>query len=388
MTLISNDILISVASSAEEVEQYRNAWKSLQWHPNADIDFYLTINKSRPEIIRPHVFILKENGCVKAMLVGRIEEVRFDLHFGYKIIFKEKIRQLHLIHGGNAIALNSVHERRMFFEIMNYLKGGDVDAVFFDHINTDSELYKLARSVPGCFLRDSFPIITSRWQMELPDSIGTFLQKIGSKHRYWLKRLERVVYNDFPQRVQFAFHSSQADIDKLCVDVESVALKTYQRGIGAGFHDNSENRARLELEAKKGWLRAYLIYIDETPCAFWIGSLYNGVFHLSFTGYDPHYRKYELGTVLLMKMIGNLCQDRIRTIDFGFGEAFYKQRFGKKVWDESSLYIFAPTPKGLVLKAKRAAVVGVSQVSKRLVKKAGLEQRIKSLWRKKLLKKE
>jgi hypothetical protein len=382
-----DDLSVGVVNSTADIELLRTAWESMQWHPNADIDFFITINQCRVEILSPHILVLRQDENVKAMLIGRIEEVTLEFHFGYKTIFKEKLRQLNLIHGGNLGDLSSDNERLLFNELMNDLKTGYVDAIFFDHIDIRSELYNLARSVPAYYLRDTLPLINSRCQMDLPYSLETFLKGMGSKHRYWLRRLERVLFHDFPQEVRYGFYSQLNDVSRLCSDVETVAKKTYQRALGAGFQDNMENRARIELEAKKGWLRAYLIYINEIPSAFWIGSLYGGVFHLCFTGYDPYYKKYELGTLLMMKMMDNLCDDGIGQLDFGFGEAFYKQRFGKKVCDECSLYIFAPTLKGVTLNAKRTVVCGAAYYIKKMIQRTGLEQKVKALWRRKLLKK-
>ena len=42
----SRSYTIKVARSIEEVEQYRNFWEKMQWHPNADMDYYLTVIKT------------------------------------------------------------------------------------------------------------------------------------------------------------------------------------------------------------------------------------------------------------------------------------------------------------------------------------------------------
>jgi hypothetical protein len=41
---------------------------------------------------------------------------------------------------------------------------------------------------------------------------------------------------------------------------ESIAEKSYQRGLGVGFANTPEVRKRLELESQKKWLRASILY--------------------------------------------------------------------------------------------------------------------------------
>jgi hypothetical protein len=40
---------LRIARTAQEVEEMRSPWKSMQEHPLADIDYYLEIVISRPE---------------------------------------------------------------------------------------------------------------------------------------------------------------------------------------------------------------------------------------------------------------------------------------------------------------------------------------------------
>ena len=145
--------------------------------------------------------------------------------------------------------------------------------------------------------------------MTSPDSLDDFLKKMTSKHRYWLRRLPRVLERDYSGKVTYKCYQRGDDLDRLFVDAEEIAKKTYQRDLGAGFVDNAEMRQRLFLSADKGRLRAYLLYVDDKPCAFWIGTLYGKVFYLDFTGYDAAFKRYEPGTILLMWVIEDLSAE-------------------------------------------------------------------------------
>jgi hypothetical protein len=57
------------------------------------------------------------------------------------------------------------------------------------------------------------------------------------------------------------------------------------------------------------------------------------------------------------------CEEGIPRMDFGLGDAFYKQRFGTEGWEEASVFIFAPTLRGLVFNVLRTSTVGTAQLA-------------------------
>src|SRR5690606_2483245 len=102
----------------------------------------------------------------------------------------------------------------------------------------------------------------------------------------------------FPGRVAWRWLAHCDDVHGLCEALESVATRTYQRGLGVGFFDGTEIRERLALFAGRDQLRVQLLEIDGEVRAFWFGLVYKGVFHSSETGYDPDLRSYEVGSLM------------------------------------------------------------------------------------------
>jgi hypothetical protein len=196
--------------------------------------------------------------------------------------------------------------------------------------------------------------------------------------------MEKALNKDFPEKVKFKHFDMYSDIEELANDVEIIARKTYQRGLGAGFVKNAEQMQRLGFGRKKNWLRGMVLHINDKPCAFWIGSVHKNVFYSEATGYDSAYRKYELGTVVFLKLIEDLCREKVESIDFGLGDALYKSRFGDESWLEGSIRIYAPSFKGTKLNLLRTILEGSALATRRLVNRMGIEQHLKTLWRKKL----
>src|SRR5262249_24075617 len=132
-------------------------------------------------------------------------------------------------------------------------------------------------------------------------------------------------------------YESEADIDRVMEHAESIACRTYQRGLGVGFVANDENRQRFLVDAKRGRFRAYFLYLGEKPIAFFLGTLHKNVLYDNFTAYDPAHAKYSPGTFLFYKIFEELCRDGIKAVDFGFGDAWYKAQFGNQRNDETTV---------------------------------------------------
>ena len=135
------------------------------------------------------------------------------------------------------------------------------------------------------------------------------------------------------------------ELDDVIPQVEEIAKKTYQRGLGVGFQDTEEIRRRLRFCAEKGWLRVYVLHLGDLPCAFWIGTLYHGCFCSDYLAFDPNFGAYSPGTFLLMKVVEEFCGAGVKEIDFGPGEGRYKEQFGNLPSNEASIFVSHPDPR-------------------------------------------
>jgi hypothetical protein len=377
---------VKVARSIEEVEKLRIIWEGIQFHPNTDIEYYLTVVNSKEDILRPHVILFSKNSQPEALAVGRLEKRNIGITLGYKTLFRLKVPCLTILYGGLLGNWSNEISHLLVAELMGSLKRNEADIVWLNLLKSDSQIYEMARAKPNFMCRDHITETNTHWKMTLPNSLDDFMQTMTSKHRYWLKRLPRVIEKDHPGKVSYKYYHNPEHLERLFTDAEEIAKNTYQRDLNAGFMDNREMRRRLSLSADHGWLRSYLLYIDEKPCAFWIGTLYGKTFHLDFTGYDSVYKRYEPGTILFMKIIEDLAMNNVAEIDFGFGDALYKQRFGDHNWNESSVFIYAPTMKGILLNVIRFLNTILHQYAVRFAEKTNILQKIKRLWRDKLIK--
>lgn len=85
---MSQNISLRLLRSVPEIEQIRDIWAAWQCHPNSDVDFFLAVIQSRPNVLRPHVVLACRDGVPEAMLVARLEANTVPINFGYKTLFK------------------------------------------------------------------------------------------------------------------------------------------------------------------------------------------------------------------------------------------------------------------------------------------------------------
>jgi hypothetical protein len=374
-----------IIRSMEEIEDIRDIWTSWQRHPNADIDFYLTVQRLRPNILRPHVIVVYGDGRPEAMLVGRIEHRNVESSIGYKRIFNRAARVLRFVYAGQFGDLSAETAQVVVKEVLNSLGRGEADLASFYLLRWDSPLCAVARSVPGFLSRDYLQAPQKHWSMTLGGSEEwqPGISRKVRKNQRW-KKLMR----DYSDRIRIDCLRDSGELGRMIPDMEEIAKKTYQRGLGAGFVDDEATRQRFQFEAEKGWLRIYLLYLADRPCAFWSGTCYGDTFFSGDMGYDSADSQYSPGMFLIMKVIegfrtydGNQGTSRI---DWGFGDAEYKQDLSDEVWYESSVSIWAPTPTGLKLNFEQTATGLIDRTAKALLRQTTLIQKAKRVWRDRL----
>lgn len=350
------------------------------------MDYFRLINELRSNVIRPHILLLEHDGEPQGLVVGRLVEENLACRLGYKTIRLGRVRQLSIVYGGLIGCQSGECAERVMDALTKMLARREVDLVFLSHLDTSSRLFELATKRPNLLCKDYLVAPQGHWKTNLPPTKVEFLNRVKRKHRYWLNRLDRNLEKEFPGRVEFRCYKEASEANTLLKDLEIVASRTYQRQLNVGFKSGEEQRRRLTMAAEQGWLRAYVLYLNEEPCAFWLGDVYKGIFYSAMTGYLPEYEKYELGTVVFLKMIAQLCEEEVATIDYGLGDAAYKERFGDESWNEASVRIFAPSLAAVSLNVIRTSIERPALWLQSCARRSGLEQRLKSVWRRRLVK--
>jgi len=383
----SGDCEIVTATNFEEIEAIRPIWEQMQRDephpvPNADIDRYLSVVKTSGDDMRPHIMVMKCDGHPVAIAIGRIEKRRLDFKLGYKALFRPALRCLTIVYGGIIGQPSAELCEVLIGEIMNVLRRGQADLAFFYHLGIDSPIYKLCKTVPGFFSRSHFTSTESHWQTYIPDTVEEFYRQIpNSRKRRWrrdIRQLEKMSSSE----IKVVCYRQLSDVNYLIDVACQIKESTYKSGLAVGFTNSDVHRALLEKAAEDGRLRAYVLYASDEPCAFQFDVRYGKTQFTEFGSFDPRWSRGSPGTVLLIKVLEQLClESDVSLMDYGFGHALYKSKFGTNHWLEETVCIYAPRLRSILINIAMSANLACCALLKSATKRLNMDSWIKRNWR-------
>ena len=373
---------LEIVKDFDQLERLRPAWETLAFSPNSDLDYFIAVCQSRPEVHRPHIIVVKKNDTVITIVVCRLEYKTLEAKIGYKILYKPRFLSLTVLWDGilgdtskeiSSIIVNSLEAS---------LKNKEAELVYFTQLKTTSSVFQAAIHQPSRFSIGRFRTIRKHWQLALPESFDAYLMSMSHRSRRNMRTTRKHLIKKYKSRLVVKKYGDVKEVETFMADSEMIAKKTYHRGLNVGFTDQSETRRRMTVAAEAGWLLGYVLYIDGRPRAFNYGYLYGNTFFGGSMAYDPKFAKDSLGKFLLLELIEDLCHNAaVEFFDFGQGDAEYKHKLGDRYWEEASAYILAPTMKGIMNNMSITSIHFLSLKLKSLVEKIGLVNKVKKKWR-------
>lgn len=384
---------IAVANSFEEIEAIRPAWEQMQRNeshpvPNADIDRYLSVTNACGDDVRPCVLLLERNDCPAAMVVGRVEKRQLEFKLGYKTLFSPSLRCLSIEYGGILGSPQNELCSLLVEELAEQLRSRKVEVVYFNQLRTDTAFYQAVRKMPGFLIRGSAPRVQDHWRMSVPKSMDQFYLSRSGKSRHNLRRAVRKFEADFPGKHDLVEYTAEADVDEFIRIAADISSGTYQNALGVGMVNDERTRSLITATATHGWFRGHVLLAGDKPCAFQLALCYERICYLVNMGYDPALRPYWPGTILFLRFLESLCDDpSMDAIDFYFGDAWYKKRYGTEHWPEACVHVFAPRPHLILLNMLQNSTMRVNAGLKYVANRIGVKDWAKRRWRDMLRKK-
>jgi len=378
---------VRVVRNVKDIANLSDCWRACCHHRDIDVEWYLQEISSSPTT-RPHVLAYYQAGRPKALLIGRYEMKRPDLRIGYFRVPVRNVRSLTFPAGALVGEISPAACQHFIDNIRASLAAGEADAATIYHCELASPIAAIGRAHSSArrpFGRTS-QVRVHRTRMLWDERTSSIIGLSAGERQH--QRRRRKMMRDLGQEARVVCFCSDNEIDCLMKDVETVAARTYQRGLLVGFVDTPQMRERLRFEARMGWLRAYVLYVADRPCAFWITNLYRGILYSYFLGFDPAYARYSPGAYLMLEVIDRHSQQSAgapaRQVDFGVGEAEYKVRFGNRLEQVVSLFMFAPSVSGFTFEALHRIVEACNSSAARVLDASGLLPRLKRAWRSRL----
>ena len=377
-----------VVKTLDEIETIRPIWEQMQAaepYPiiNADVDRYLSVLKAEKGRCQPLVLLFRKDKEPVTMLIGRREKQEVRIRCGYTNILRPKLTCMTVVYGGVLGRPNERVSRIVIRELMRIMRREDLHAVFFNHLRTDSAFYQQVRRIPSFACRNYRPATEPHYRMRVPRNMDEFFAACSKNQRKHYRRYEKKLAADYHDKVSLRTYKSKEEVPLAIADAARISQCTYQNEMGVGFADSSHTRILLETAAEKGWFRAHIMYIDREPAAFRFALKYGQLYYGDGIGYDPKWKDYNIGTVSLLKVLGELCKENgISYYDFGFGGSQWKEVPGTERWQEAAAtYLFAPSIYPLLINT----ICTVSTVSvcfaSYVMRKTGVYDWIKRTWR-------
>lgn len=365
---------IRVLRTPEQLNSLRDFWQSCHPCRDADFDFFLFFIDLNPEAQRPHVVVIYEAGIPTAILAGRLDVTRIPVRVGYLKFPVPKLRIFNFVYGGWLGDRSERNAKLLIGNVLETLRAGEADAAMLHYADLTSPLVHCATSLPSRLCIDYLMEPQNHWVREGCAGSG-LLAGLPANERYNQRRRAKMRATDFLD-IKIETFQTPDQVDRLMRDAEAVASTSYQRGLGVGFADTPIIRGRLEFEARNGWLQGHILYLDSKPVAFWITSVRNKIAVSDYLAFNPDYAKYAPGMYLMINAIEALHD--VDRIDFGGGDARYKELLGNTPRREATVYIFAPTIKAVAVNALRTGARAAHESAKRALPQFAA---IKRRWR-------
>jgi CelD/BcsL family acetyltransferase involved in cellulose biosynthesis len=374
---------IEVARALEDLERLRPAWNELPWErEEAAYEYFTTRLSVRPGVIGPYAAVASAGGRAVGGLAARLELRRLSTSVGYKVVYAPTARLLRVVDGGLVGADDPDVLDALLATVRTALADGTADAVELPPAEVGSPLLQAFTSLGGPFERQPFITPWTRRRLELPATFEEFVASRSSNTRWRIRRDARRLAETHGDDLRVEIVRDPSGLDRLVESADRVARTTYQRALGAGFADTPEQRALAAVGLEHGWVRGYLLLLREAPIAYWLCSTWGDTILIRTAGYDPAFAELRVGLFLLMRVIEDAIADpALRVLDFGPGDAAYKQQFSSESREERNTVVFAPTLRGRRLNATRTLVLAPARGVRRILDETGLTDKVRARWR-------
>jgi len=274
----------------------------------------------------------------------------------------------------------SIIDKLITLQLSKVIKSGNVDMLCFQDLPLQSELLSQLKQLSRSGFKhrvvhtsyDSVLFLAARDGKPAPIFSGKNVREV--------RRKKRILERAFPNKTRFSCFSDPADMATGIRDAFTIAVKTWQYHVGCGLRNTFQVRETFKFFSKQGWLRIYVLYVDDLPCAFLIGQLYKNTFYCHCAGYHIRFARFSVGSLLTAWALENLAETGAQQVDLGPGNQEFNRRLGCQTCEDVQLHVYAPTLRGLWLNLFFVTMQIARAAGHRIRSRLWLN-RIRKLWR-------
>jgi len=351
---------------------------------DSDLDYFLHFAGMQAEVLRPQVWVAYRGNVPEAMLISRLEKRRIPIRLGYLKLPTPRVRLLNVVYGGWRGSTAKDTTEALVEEVLKTLRCGEADVAVCERLAANSQLCHTLGALPRRLERGFCWEQQNHYRLRLPGSSEALYEMVSAKRKANYLRKERKLVRDFSGDVFCQWYRQASPV--IYRDLEFIAERSYQRGLGVGFQDTPELRGWWDLAGSKGRLRLCILYVGGKPCAFFAGEVYGGILTGDYMAYDRQFASYSPGMYLLVRSLGELCDCRekhgILEIDFGPGDSELKSLLSSSITQQSTVYVYARTLQGVGLNLIFSLVFLAHRSAKMLLARGNLLAKARRLRRK------
>lgn len=162
----------------------------------------------------------------------------------------------------------------------------------------------------------------------------------------------------------------------------AVSAMTYQEALlGSGLPDGTGAMDRFHALAAEDRLRAWLLFVDDTPVAYLCCTADGDTLRYDHVGHDPACNVLSPGAVLQVEAMRALFADRFARFDFTEGEGQHKRQFSTGGTACVDLLLLRPTLANRTIIASLGAFDGAAGWAKRTLSHPRLVRALRAVRR-------
>ena len=235
---------------------------------------------------------------------------------------------------------NCEWQRQLLSACATFVREQDATYLLIEDLEQSDPLFAAAESLH----RDGFRIyspsgLQERLKIEFPPQADEYWKKFSSKTRNTFRRKQKKIGASRLVRV-----TEPGQVAEFLEAAHGISQRTWQSAqLGLRIRNDDTEAQLFTFLAIQHALRSYLLYVDERPIAFLIGTQFRGHFSYEEVGYDRDFADRSPGLVLLLHVLDDLLtSDPPRRFDFGGGEADYKKLFATTTSTSGSVWLVPP----------------------------------------------
>ena len=335
MSLTNIPLDVQIITSFREMDAIKQDWENFLRHDAVTPGFW-----QDPQIIqlkirykgagRPLILLLRLNRKIVCIAPCIIEPTRFQLKFSVFSIPGPQVRILKIVDSCLIFSRDAPVEQciaTMLEALYNIRELFDL--IKLEDLEENNPLCSFFRTTSGkkyFQLKTTSPKQEHVWRHYFERTYDDWLKTLGKSTRRLIKRRVKALYKNFPNQVELQIITKESEIRDFLNYIEQIYPKTWQaKTFGIQKRNKSEDKIFYQGIAKSGWLRSYMLLIENKPVAFLIATQYAGTFEAQEIGYDPDLSSLGVGSALNYMIMQDLYSHNKPTVlSFGFGDNMYK----------------------------------------------------------------